>query len=54
MNEGQYAEPSTDRTCDVCREPMKLLTTLPRTAMFKMQRVYKCEACGLTLAITVP
>jgi hypothetical protein len=46
-------KPQTDkqvRTCDVCSAAMVLLSTLPATARFAMQRVYTCSFCKFTVA----
>jgi hypothetical protein len=39
-----------DRKCDVCGSSMTLVSTLPATDRFPMQRVYKCAHCKVAVA----
>jgi DNA-directed RNA polymerase subunit M/transcription elongation factor TFIIS len=38
------------RTCHVCRSSMVLMSTLPATGKFPMQRFYKCSTCKFVVA----
>jgi hypothetical protein len=46
-------EKPPERTCDVCGAPMLLMSTLPESGTFPMQRVYKCTQCKFVVADTV-
>jgi hypothetical protein len=40
------------RDCDVCGEPMVLVSTLAASGLFPMKRIYKCSHCRFAVADT--
>jgi hypothetical protein len=49
MDEERHDNPPP-RECDLCHQPMMLVSTLAASGLFPMTRVYKCVDCKLAVA----